>query len=118
MVRATAAEVLKLMGGVYITGSDATNVAAILAEADYELDDYALFHYKTTLSTTDTAVISIANNLALRKVLHWIWQQAGGTLTRTAEPEIFTQTIKNRIEAHLGSTTDDGVYVGSMIDED
>jgi hypothetical protein len=117
MVRATAAEVLKLLGGTYPAGFNATNVGNMCAEADYELDDFALANYNTTLSTTDTAVISIANNVVVRKVIHAQWLHAP-IATRGPEPEIFTQHIRDRIEAHLGSTTYDGFYTGDMVADD
>ena len=115
--RATAAEVLKLLGGYYPAGFNATNIGNMLDEADYELDDYARENYNTTMSTTDTAVISIANNLVVRKIIHaqWIHSPVEG---RGPEPVIFTQHLKSRIDAHLGSTTYDGSSVGEQIADD
>lgn len=115
--RATAAEVLKLLGGYYPAGFNATNVGTMLAEADYELDDYARENYNTTMSTSDTSVISIANNLVVRKIIwaQWIHAPVEG---RGTEPVIFTDHLKGRIDAHLGSTTYDGFMAGEQVSDD
>lgn len=117
VARATAAEVVKLLGGNYPAGFNATNVGTMLDEADYELDDYALLHYNTTMSTSDTSVISIANNIVVRKIIHAQWVHAG-VEGRGPEPAIFTTRIRERIDAHLGSTTYDGFVAGEGVEDD
>ncbi len=117
VARATAAEVLKLLGGNYPAGFNATNVGNLLDEADYELDDYARANYNTTMSTTDTSVISIANNIVVRKIIYDQWIHAG-VEGRGLEPVIFTQHIKSRIDAHLGSQTYDGFLAGEQVEDD
>jgi len=99
MVRATAAEVLKLFGGSYPTGLDATSVGNLCDTADYQLDGFARGEGEPSLSTSDTAIISIANAIAARLCMHSLWMQAGGNLSNVPEPAIITPEIENRIKA-------------------
>ena len=116
--RATAAEVLKLFGGVYPPGVDATNIGNLLASADYAMDGYALKHFKTDLSTTDTAVIHASNMTVAQLGLRVLWYQAGGVLSGTPEPPVLTDEVIVIIEGSLSSTTNDGVYTGDQIDDE
>lgn len=108
MVRATATEVVKLFGGSYPPGLDATKVGNLCADGDYVLDGYVKVTYKTDLSTTDTDVVSIANHIVFRLCMRALWAQGGGALTGMQEPVILTEELKIRIAAVLGSTTTDG----------
>ncbi len=112
MVRATAAEIVKLTGG-YPAGWDVTSVGDLCPDVDYSLDGYVKTHYNVTLSTTDTDAISIANALGVRKLIHGMWVQAGGPMSRQPEPVIFTDEIKMRIEAVLSSQTN---YLAAVVD--
>jgi len=73
MVRATAAVMLMLYGGVYPPGHDATSFGNIASHADALIDAYCL---PATLSTTDTAAIGVANRIAVHLVNHAIWMSA------------------------------------------
>ena len=86
MVRATAAEMVKVFGlaaATYPPGHDATTFGDFAAQVDAELDTMAL---PATLSTTDTSVIALANREACRFVIHSFWMNAGGTLSGQPEP--------------------------------
>lgn len=105
MVRSTEPEVLKLFLGVYPASVNATNVGNILAGVDYSLDGWVKRNYKTSLSTTDTAVIHIANLMAKQVVLKGMW--ARGKQERP-EPILFTEEIIAMIEAAISDTESDG----------
>ena len=111
MVRATAAEVVKLIGGSYPAGWDATSVGNLCPDADYALDGYVKKYYKTSLSTTDNEVISIANAIVVRKMVSANWVQGG---SQGSEPVIFTQEIRDRIAAVCADTTSDGITYVKM----
>lgn len=83
MVRATAAEMLKLFGGKYPPPHDATSFGNFAAHVDAELDMMAL---PGTLSTTGTNEVALANREAYRLVLHSLWAAAGGVLSGMPEP--------------------------------
>ena len=114
VARATAAEVLKLMGGEYIAGSDATMVGNLLDSADYWMDGYTKPH---TLSTSGTSEISIANEIVVNLVMHSIWQHDGGPASGKPEPEILTSQIKDQLERLKVSIVYDGAVYGEMIDD-
>ena len=114
--RATAAEVLKLLGGSYPGGFNATNVGNLLQEADYVIDDYARSHYNTTLSTTDAEVIAIANNAVVDLIEDAQWLHASPN-TRGPRPDVPSKKVMARIDAHLGNTTYDGSYTGDMVSD-
>jgi len=118
MVRATAAEVLKLMGGSYPPGLDATSVGNLCADGDYILDGYVKTTYKTDLSTSATDVVSIANHIVFRLCMRALWAQGGGTLTGMQEPQTLTEELKTRIAAVVGDTTTDGYGYVKMQAED
>ena len=108
MVRATAAEVEYLFMGNWPPGVDDTSAGNILAGVDYLLDGYVKRNYKTTLSTTDTDVVHIANLLAKQVILQGLWSVAGGVLSDKPEPALFTAEIKMLIEAVLTDVDKDG----------
>ena len=97
--RATAAEMLKLSGGVYIPPNDATSYLAFAAQVDSELDMMAL---PGTLSTTDTKAIALANREAYRFVLHGAWAAAGGTLSGAPEPlSLYNRTYYTHVQKQV-----------------
>ena len=83
MVRATAAEMLKLFGGIHPPGHDATSFGNFAAQTDSELDMMAL---PGTLSAAGTNEVALANREAYRLVLHSLWAAAGGVLSGAPEP--------------------------------
>ena len=118
MVRATAAEVLKLFGGTYPPGTSAANITDLLTDADYIIDGYVRKHYKSSLSTTDMAVIHMANQIVARLGMRILWYQAGGVLSGTPEPEMLTSEMKDIIESMVAdTTTDDSTMTLDAIDE-
>lgn len=115
MVRATAAEILKLFGGSYPAGHDATSFGNFAAQADAILDTYAL---PATLSATGTNEVALANRVAANLVLHSLWAVAGGVLTGKPEPVILTRDMKEDITQLLYDSTVDGFTTLDMLDED
>ena len=103
--RATAAEVLKLFGGSYPPGTDATNIGDLLAQADYHMDGYAKKYYSTTLSTTDTSIIYAANITVAQLGARIMWYQAGAGLSLTAQPPVLTDEVIFLIDASLIDST-------------
>ena len=116
MVRATAAEVLKLFGDAYPPGLDATNICNVCAHADYHMDAYAKSHFESSLSTTDTGVIYAANLTVIQLGLRMIWIQAGGVLSGQPEPPVLTNEVKAIIKANIISQTYGPVTTVDMID--
>jgi len=116
VVRATAAEVLKLFGGVYPPGTDATNIANLCADADYHLDGYAKSKYKTDLSTTDTSIIYAANLTVAQLGMRLMWYQAGGQLSGQPTPPILTEEVKELIDASMSATDEDHATTIDAID--
>jgi hypothetical protein len=114
MARATAAEMLKLFGGTYPPGYDATNFVTFAAQADAILDTEAL---PATLSTTGTNEIALANRIAVNLVHRSIWLGAGGILSGFPEPVYFTDDMKRQLEQLLASTDVEWSTL-DMIDED
>ena len=118
MVRATAAEMLKLCGGVYPPPHDATSFGNFAAQVDAELDTMAL---PSTLSTTGTKEVALANREAVRLVLHSVWIAAGGTLSGAAEPmSLYNRTYYNHVQKQvrklIATTTYSSVAVIDIID--
>ena len=118
--RATAAEIKKLFLGVWPLPATDTNVADILSGIDYMLDGYVKRYYNVTLSATDTDVVHIANMMGKQVVLDAVWSVAGGTASTSTgpRPEVFTQEIKDLIEAVVVSQTYDGSSTLETISED
>ena len=114
MVRATAAEVLKLFNGAYPTGISATTVGDLLAQADYEMDAYTR---PSTISATDTSGIHIANKIVVNLSIWGLWLHDGGQLSGKEEPEILTQRIKDELDRLKVDTAHDGAVYGEMIDD-
>ena len=114
MVRATAAEMLKLTV-VYLPGHDATTYANFATTADTKLDTAAL---PATLSTTGANEIALANRVGVRLVIHSVWDAAGGPLSGTPEPVVMTDDILEELSRLLTNTTNDGIYTGDQIDDD
>jgi len=99
MVRATAAEMLKLFRGTYPPGDDATSFGNFAAQVDAELDVMAL---PGTLSTTDTNAVALANREAYRMVLHSMWAAAGGPLSGAPEPtSLYNKQYYNHVQAQV-----------------
>jgi len=118
MVRASAAEILKLFGGTYPPGHDATSFGNFAAQTDAELDMMAL---PGTLSTTGTNEVALANREAYRFVLHSLWAAAGGTLSGAIEPLSLYNTayykhVQGQVRKLQASTTYGSVAVVDMID--
>lgn len=106
MVRATAAEMLKLSGGAYVSGQDATSYGNFAAQADAELDTMAL---PGTLSTTDSKAIALANREAYRFMLHAVWSSAGGVLSGFPEPmclyhKAYYEHVQKQVKKLMAST--------------
>ena len=118
MTRATVAEVLKLFGGAYPPGTDASNIGDLLDQADYEMDGYAKIYYSTTLSVTDTSIIHAANMTVAQLGARIMWYQAGAGLSLTAEPPVLTDGVKFLIDASLVDSTTAQFDTLDMIDED
>ena len=96
MVRATAAEVVKLFGNTYPAGWDATTVGYLCAIVDDELDEYGL-------SASDQGAVTLANYLVYRRIIHATWAAAGGILSGQNEPKVWTDDLvelKNRLAEH------------------
>jgi len=99
MVRATAAEMLKLTGGVYVPPHDATSYGNFAAQADAELDVMAL---PGTLSTSDTNAVALANREAVRFMIHSVWLSAGGPLSGAPEPVcLYNRQYYNHVQAQV-----------------
>ena len=118
MVRATAAEMLKLFGGTHPPGHDATSFGNFAAQVDAELDMMAL---PSTLSATGTNEVALANREAYRMVLHSLWAAAGGTLSGQQEPlslynRVYYNHVQDQVRKLLASTTYGGVAVVDMVD--
>ena len=116
MVRATAAEVLKLFGGVYPPGTDATNIGNLCADADYHMDGYAKKNYKTDLSTTDTSLIYAACMTVAQLGMRIMWYQAGGRLSGQPADPILTDEVKELIDASMSATDEDQAIAGDYVD--
>lgn len=115
MVRATAAEMLKLMGGTYPPGHDATSFGNFAAQTDALLDTMAL---PSTLSTTGTNEVAFANRKAVELVVRALWFSAGGTLSGSPEPPLWTAQDDVTLSLLLHDTTLDRFTSIDMIDED
>jgi len=106
MVRATAAEVLKLKGGVTtIYGWDSTAIGNLCAQADALIDTAAL---PGSLSTTGTNEVALANRAVL-----WLIEQSVAGL-----PLVLSDDLKEEIAQLAADTTFDGWATVNMIDED
>ena len=114
MVRATAAEMLKLTVA-YLPGHDATSYANFATTADTKLDTAAL---PGSLSTTSANAVALANRVAVRLVIHSVWDAAGGPLSGTPEPVVMTEEILAELKQLTADTTFDGFATADMIDED
>lgn len=118
MVRATAAEMLKLSGGVYPPPHDATSYGNFAAQADAELDTMAL---PGTLSTTDTKAVALANREAMRFVIHSMWIAAGGPLSGAPEPlSLYNTTyyrhVEKQVKKIMAGTSYGPIAVVDMLD--
>ena len=115
MARATAAEMVKLFGGTYPPGHDATTFVLFAAQADSIIDTMAL---PVTLSTTGTNEIALANREAVWLVQRSMWLAAGGVLSGTPEPPWMPEELRDMLDHLAASTTYDGWAVMDLIDED
>jgi len=115
MVRATAAEMIKLTGGKYIPPNDSTSYGNYAAQADALVDTEAL---PGVLSTTGTNEVALTNRVAVNLALWGAWANAGGDLSGKPEPVVMTEQIKAEIRQLLMDTTEDGFTTLDMIDED
>lgn len=111
MVRATAAEVVKLFGGSYPAGWDATSVGNICTQVDEEIDAKA---QPSSLSTSDTQVVFFANMLTYRRVIHGIWASSDQS---TPEPVVWTQELYEWFDRLLTDTTHDAITTVKMQDD-
>ena len=115
MARATAAGALKLFGGTYPPGHDATSFGNLVAAADALVDTEAL---PGVLSTTGTNEIALGDRVLYNLVLHSMWASAGGDLSGKPEPVVMTDQIKADIRQLLMDTTEDSFTTLDWIDED
>ena len=114
MVRATAAEILKLFGGVHPPPHDATSFGNLAAQIDTLMDTEAL---PGVLSTTGTLEVALANRIGFNLVNWSVWGLAGGDLSGKPEPVVMTEGIKKEIKQLLMDPTEDGWTTLDMIDE-
>jgi muconolactone delta-isomerase len=115
MVRATAAEMLKLFGGTYPPGHDATSFGNFAAQTDAILDTKAI---PSTLSATGTNEVAFANRVAVNLVLRALWLSAGGILSGQQQPSIWTNDDNDILAQLLADTTAGRYTTIDMIDED
>lgn len=115
MVRATAAEMLKLFGGVHPPPHDPTSFGNLAAQADAIMDTEAL---PGVLSTSGTNEVALANRLAYNLVMNSLWGLAGGDLSGKPEPVVLTNQIKADIRQLLMDAVEDSFTTLDMIDED
>jgi len=115
VARATAAGALKLFGGTYPPGHDATSFGNFVAQADSIMDIEAL---PGVLSTTGTNEIALGDRILYNLVLNSMWASAGGDLSGKPEPVVMTNQIKADIKQLLMDTTSDSFVALDMIDED
>ena len=115
MARATAAGALKLFGGTYPPGHDATSFGNFVVQADALLDTEAL---PGVLSTTGTNEVALGDRVLYNLVIHSMWASAGGDLSGKPEPVVMTTQIKADIKQLLMDTTSDSFVALDMIDED
>lgn len=114
MVRATAAEMLKLTGGVHPPPHDATSYGNLAAQVDTIMDTEA---EPGVLSTTGTKEIALANRIgAYNLVPLSLWVLAGAELSGKPRPPKLTQQDKTDIKQLLG---EEMTFLSiDMIDED
>jgi len=105
---------LKLFGGAYPPGHDATSFGNFAAHADAKIDTEAL---PAALSASGTNEVAFANRYAVRLVLHSMWLSAGGPLSGAPEPELWTEEWTHELKQLLGSSTADGWTTLDWIDE-
>lgn len=98
MVRATYARVLVRTGGSRPAGWSEAAITALCTNATYLLDG---FTHPDTLSTTDNECVEIEVDLVLNLMAESSWLHAGGYLTGKPKPEVFTQSLKERIAGWL-----------------
>jgi hypothetical protein len=115
VVRASAAEMLKLFGGSYPPPHDATSFGNFAAQADAVLDTFAL---PAALSTTGTNEVALANRVAANLVLRALWASAGGVLSGKPEPVVLSNDMKDEVRQLLYDSTVDGFTTLDMLDED
>jgi len=115
MVRATEPEVL-IIFGAYPAGLTTAIITAMLPGGNADLNGYVKKYYKTNLSTTDADAIHIENKVVANKGLWSLWAQAGGPTSRLPEPAIFSQDVKDLIEAIISDTTTDHATTLDAID--
>ena len=99
MVRATATAVSKVWGysgTVFPPGWTATTVGYICDAVDDELDEYEL-------SSSDAGAVALANQLVYRRMIHVNWAQAGGPMSGTPEPVVWSKDLidwRDRLDEH------------------
>ena len=115
MARATAAGALKLFGGTYPPGHDATSFGNFVAHADGIVDVEAL---PAVISTTGANEILIGDIVLYNLVIHSMWGAGGGDLTGKPEPVVLTNVLKHMIKQLAMDPTADSFDTLNMIDED
>lgn len=115
MARATAAEMVKLFGGTYPAGHDATTFVTFITQADSIIDTLAL---PAVLSTTGTNEIALANRIAVHLVHRSMWLQAGGVLSGVSEPPWVPEELRDMLNHLAASANYDGWAVLDGIPED
>ena len=111
MVRATAAEMLKLTV-TYLPGHDATSYGNTATQTDALIDAHT---YPDTIAASGTKEEFVAN-LAAVELLHWgLWISAGGILSGTPEPPLFSTRVKELID-NLVTQTGGGIGIIDLID--
>ncbi len=115
MVRATAAEMLKLFGGTYPPGHDATSFGDVAVHADALIDAYSL---PAVAPTTGIEILGLANRIAVHIINHAQWLSAGGVLSGFPDPPTLEPDILELLDKINMDTTADGWHTLDMIDED
>lgn len=115
MVRASAAEMLKLFGGTYPPGHDATSFGNLAVYADALIDGYSL---PAVCPTVGAPIVGVANRIAVHLVQKAMWLSAGGILSGQEPPVIMTKDLKDIIDKVNMDTTADGFWALDTIDED
>jgi hypothetical protein len=105
MVRATAVEVVKKWGGTNPPGWDATSVGNVCTQVDAEIDGRA----SPSVFGTSTNFAEFANELVYRRINHANWSAAGGVLSGSPEPRVWSEDLVDWFNALLTDTTTDTI---------
>ena len=111
MVRATAAEMLKITK-TYLPGHDATSYGDAATQTDALIDAHT---YPDTIAATGTKEAVVAN-LAAVELLHWgLWISAGGNLSGQPEPPLLSERVTDLLD-NLVTQAGGGVGIIDLIE--